>query len=424
MQWLPENKNDIAIKFIAFLLSPILGLGAALLRLRTRSSFIVLFGVLVTFGFSMVTLEDNTDDFGFDSVTYRQNFEASVADTWIDFQENLYAYIHQEGDANKDFYQAMMCFLVSRVSINYHVFFMAVAMVFAWFYLKTLRFFVEEEHYKLSVFCLLLLFLFSMNQVLKINAYRYYTALAIAVYATFQWLINKKPKYLILMATTPFFHASFIIMYAMIPMYYLVRKYMGVQIVFMIFGLIFMIMGGSIASLTQLIEGLLALLPESFSSHYDAYTDEFYMQHINESGSGFIWIRRILEWLSVIVMDAMVIFFYRHFDTNIRGTKCESMFRFLVFMATFVTLSILIPSLGSRFMIWTFPLIAYIYLVCFNEQRYRKILYLFAGFYLFIFLIVPFNIYQIPSLKYYTQLWEPAFIYSSPIYLFVKYIFV
>ena len=88
----------------------------------------------------------------------------------------------------------------------------------------------------------------------------------------------------------------------------------------------------------------------------------------------------------------------------------------------FVNFTFMIPAVGSRFVMFSFPIIAYILLTCFYRQQYRNLIYLFSGIFMFIFLILPFSIYQIPCLKFYNDLWGLPFIFTSPIYSFINYV--
>lgn len=418
MAWQTENKYDTILKFGAFLISPIFGLFAALLRINTRSSFVVLFAVFVTFGFSMVTRNVRSDDFNFDSVAYRQWFEEAGNDTLADFAERFDNYLHFQ-NRNMDFYCDAVNFLVSRITHNYHYLFLVVALVFAYFKLKLLKLFVSEKNYQFSLLGLSLLFVFALNQIIGINAYRFYTALIIAVYAIFQILVCKNSKYLFLLAVTPFFHGSFVVVYVLWIIYYLLRKYWKIVLpICILVSLIFILFPSLMASL--IINVFSCVMPDV--TRFALYTDVFYMRDINEGGTGFIWMGRLLEHGTWLMLDASVVFYIFNYNDYIKGTKCEELFKFLLILVLFVNAAIFIPSLGSRFLMMAFPMVAYIYLVCFTDKMQRHIgVYLFVAFYLFC-MLMPWAVYQIPCLKFYTQLWEPLFWITSPLYSVVRYL--
>jgi hypothetical protein len=170
----------------------------------------------------------------------------------------------------------------------------------------------------------------------------------------------------------------------------------------------------------SLFTSLISFLPESLSSHYDAYIDMDYIKKINEGGTGFIWVVRLFEFILRVVVNVVIFIFIKDYTRNIQSTKCESLYKFLLVLMAFVNCTFMIPSVGSRFVMLSFPLIAYILLVCFYRQQYRNLIYAFAGLFIAIFLILPFNIYQIPCLKFYNDLWGIFFVATNPIYSFFK----
>ena len=97
--WEPEYKNDLTIKILAFLLSPVLGMLYSLYRLNTKSSFLILFLSFTTFGFSLVVPETETDDYNFDSVRYRAWFEEAADDNINDFKDKFVAIKIHFGEA-------------------------------------------------------------------------------------------------------------------------------------------------------------------------------------------------------------------------------------------------------------------------------------------------------------------------------------
>lgn len=413
--WELECKNDLTIKILAFLLSPVLGMLYSLYRINTRSSFVILFLSFTIFGLSLVVPETETDDYNFDSVRYRSWFENSVTDDFDDFKENFFSFVNFTGD--NDFYSSTLYFVVSRFTDNYQVMFMIAAMVLALFMLKSLRFLVREDNYHFSLSCLCILFLFMIAQIEKVVMFRFYTAYWIAIYSIFQIFINENKRYLFLLLLTPFFHASFFVLYLLLPMYYFIRKSYKVSVFMFICSFVV-----SLFSLT-LLTYFMSFLPESLSLHYSSYIEEDYIEKINRGGSGFIWVVRVFETVLRVVVNIMILVFIRNYKTNIQSTKCESLYKFLLILMSFVNVTFMIPAVGSRFVMFAFPIIAYILLVCFYYQQYRNLIYIFAGLFIFIFLFLPFNIYQIPCLKFYNDLWGLSFVFVSPIYSFFNYLF-
>lgn len=413
--WDNENRLNAVAKFIGFLINPIIGVLLSLYHINTKSSFVILFLAFITFGFSMVVPEEETDDFGFDSVVYRSNFEDAANDAASDIQDNIIQFFAFSGDT--DIYGYLMMYLTSRFTGNYHIFFMIVAAIMAVFMLKTLRYLVTEEDYQFSVYGLCILFLFTMSQILGVNMFRFYTAYWVALFSLFKICVDKQNRYYLLLALTPFIHASFLILLLIIPLYYLLRRHHTASIVLLVLSLVF-----SAASLTFFTK-IIDILPNSLSSHYDAYIDSDYMFEINESGTGYIWVRRIFETLVLLSVNVVAFIFARKRKTDIdTNPVCQNIYALLMTFIIFVNFTIGIPSVGSRYIMFTYPLIAYISLRCFSAGQYRQIISLFALFYIAMFLILPWNIYQVPCLNFYRKLTDTDFWIYSPVVSFVKYV--
>lgn len=411
--WDNEKRLNATTKFVGFFINPIVGVLLSLYHINTKSSYAILFLAFITFGLSMVVPEDETDNFGFDSVVYRNNFEDIANSSALDMQDMVHEFFTFSGGT--DIFGFSLMYITSRFTNNYHIFFMVVAIVMAIFMLKTLRYLTSESDYRFSIYGLCLLFLFTMAQIIGVNMVRFYTAYWIALFSLFKIFVDKQNRYFILVALTPLIHASYLLMLLIIPLTYLLHNRPRLIYILLIFSIICSTL--SLTFFTHLVD----LLPHSLASHYDAYIDDDYIYRINKSGTGYIWVRRILEtlvWLSV----NMIAFIFTRQHKNIEGIKCHHLYSLLMAFTIFVNFTISIPSVGSRYIMFVYPLIAYISLLCFPDSFYKKGISIFALFYISIFLILPWNIYQIPCLRFYTKLLDTSFWINSPIVSFIKYI--
>ena len=131
-------------------------------------------------------------------------------------------------------------------------------------------------------------------------------------------------------------------------------------------------------------------------------------------------LKRFLELCCRTYINIMVLVMSSNYAHCIKGTKCEKMFRFLLVIMSFVNFTMMIPSLGSRFLMLALPFIAYIWLVCFSEKKFRKYVYILGAMFLLL-IPMPMQIMQFPCLMYYQKVLEPEFYLTSPFYLFFKY---
>ena len=414
-KWLDEKRDDVIFKFVALLISPVLGMLASLVRLNSRSSFIALFIAFTFIGLTMDVPEDRTEEENFDSIAYRAEFENFADSNSHDFTTMLSEYADMTSDT--DFYSNIICFVVSRFSSNYHVFFMVVAILYSIFMLLTMRYLVREPNYGLSILCLILLFLFTQCQIQQINMYRFYTAYWIALLAIFKLIQDNNPKYWLLLIVTPIVHGSFFIIFLIFGIYYIIRRSNKLATASVILSLAFSVIA------VEIFSWVILHLPESLGGHYSAYLNEWYIQRINEGGIGNKWMVRLMELAVRLSLNIVVLFFAWQYKGSIANSKCKNLYFFLMAVMSFVNFTFMIPSVGSRYVMFTFPLIAYIWLICFAPQKkWNWFIIAFSSIYLFYFLVLPWNIYQVPCFRYYTKLWNMDVLYGSPVYLFFKYI--
>lgn len=417
--WLPEQREGGVLKAIAFLISPVLGMLSALLRPNTKSSYLILFLSFITIALAMDVPDSSADEQYFDSVYYRSQFEDFAVQSSTEFNSVLSDYSQMNAQSSTDIYSSLIFFIVSRFTDNYHVCFMVLMVIFAYFMLKAMRYLVSEPNYCISITCLLLLFLFTICQIQKINAFRFYTAYWMAIYALLKIIVDGDKRYWLLLAATPAVHASFLLVFGIYALYFVLRDRQRLTVIVLILAVLF----SSIA--VQAFLWITSHLPGSLGSHYGSYLSEWYMHEINESGIGYKWIVRLFEALIRISVNVMALFFATQYRTRIVDSKCKNLYFFMMAVLAFADFTFMIPSVGSRFVLLAFPMIAYIWLVCLGqERRYNWILYGFAGLYLFYFFALPWSIYQAPCFNLYTSLWKLDIVYQSPLYLWYKLIFV
>ena len=166
MRWQKESLRDISIKFMALFLSPILAILFSLINLKTKSSFIVLFITFLSFGAALTVPKIRTDNFNFDAIAYRNDFESYQKISTANFFQRLDDYLSFEG--TRDFYADMIYFFTSRITDNYHLMFFIISIIFSLFMLKSLKMFVLDGSYSNNLISFILLYAFLINQVLKL----------------------------------------------------------------------------------------------------------------------------------------------------------------------------------------------------------------------------------------------------------------
>lgn len=403
--WLKERNDDKAVKLILFVISPFLSFVYSLRRIKTRSSFVVFFLFAIFFGMAFSVGNVRTEG-SFDGISYRINFEEYKYKSSYDYYEGLEGFLTFD-EGKKDYYFDTVAFYVSRITDNYHVMFMVFAIVFAYFSLKSFKFFIKEDQFDASLASYVLAYLFMSNQIFNINGMRMWTAAWIGVYALLQIFGNKNKRYFLLLFITPFFHGSFWVFIAVTLLAYFLMKFEKLWII----GFFVSFFVGSIA--LELLEEASDLLPMFMQRMIASYTDAEYVQLRAEGGTGFYWVSKLFSTLVRLYMNFMVYLFIKNAKDIKANPKSKAFYLFLLVYMTFVNFTMPVPSLGGRYMVLAYPIIAYIWLVNFKGVKYKKMMYAMP-------VVFWFSIFML--MRRYLAVLEPTFFVSSPFYLIYKYL--
>lgn len=403
--WLKERNDDKALKLILFLISPFLSFLYSLRRIKTRSSYVVFFLFAVFFGMAFSVGNYRTES-SIDGISYRLRFEnykfVSKSEFSNDFKDFL---SFNEGE--KDYYFNTVAFYLSRITDNYHVMFMVFAIVFAFFSLKSFKFFIKEDQFDTSLASYVLAYLFMSNQIFNINGMRMWTAAWIGVYAILQIFGNKNKQYFLLLFITPFFHGSFWIFIAVTLFAYLFMKYEKIWIV----GFFVSFFVGSTA--LELLQDASDMLPQFIQRMIASYTDAEYVELRTEGGTGFYWVSKLFGTLVRFYMNFMVYLFIKNVKDIKANPKSKALYLFLLVYMTFVNFTMPVPSLGGRYLVLAYPIIAYIWLVNFKDVKYKWMINAMPA-------IFWFSIYGWIG-RYLTVL-DFKFFVSNPFYLIYNYL--
>lgn len=404
--WLKEKKDDIAIKAILFFISPIFAFIFSLRRLNTKSSYIIFFLTAVFFGLAF-SVETERGDINLDSAHYRLVFESYVNTTNIEFQSKFKEYLTFDTNT-KDFFADTLAFYISRFTDNYHLFFASAAVVFSYFSLKSLRFLTSEEKYDNSLYSLILVYLFLYNQIFNINGLRFWTAAWLAIYCIFQIYRNDNKRYFFLALLTPFIHGTYFLFIAILIIGFITRKYDRIWSILFFFSFLFS--SFALEFIDYFAQQFSDLLPRFIASLIYSYTSE---ENLNQTWSGLGWIPLIFKYLVNLYLAYTILLFIRHSTEIKNNNKTRNLYQFLLIWVTIFNFLLVVPSLGNRFLILSYPLIAYIWLVIFKDRKYRAHLLL---------LPIVFFWDMLVQFLLYAKVVDILFIFSNPFLLIYKYI--
>lgn len=408
--WLKEDNQDILAKTILFLISPFFAFLYSLRRIKTKSSYVIFFLFSVFFGMSF-TVGNFREEGSNDGISYRIKFESYQYVSSYQYFDGLKEFFTFDA-GSKDYYFDTIAFYVSRITDNYHVMFMVFAIIFVFISLKTFKIFTTEDNFKTSFACLILAYLFMINQIFNINGMRFWTAAWIGVYSIFQIFKYQNKKYFLLALCTPFFHGSFWVFIGVIILAYFFKKYNRLWVI--LFFISFFISELSIT----LVQNFIDIMPAFLQRMASYYTEADYIETRSQTGTGFWWVSILFSILVRIYFNAIVFLFIKNTKLINSNLKTKSLYQFLLVWMTIFNFTMAVPSLGGRFITLAYPIIAYIWLINFEGdiKRYRNFLYLMP-------LVYFMHFYYLIFLNYGNSL-ESCFFYSSPFYLIYKYLLI
>jgi hypothetical protein len=404
--WLRENKVDIGLKIILFLISPFLSFFYSLKTLKARSSYVIFFLVALFFGMALTFPKGQLIGSTFDGSYYRESFEQYKTESYYNYLDGLRKFF-TFNKGKQDYYFETVAFFVSRITNNYHVMFLTFAFVFAFFSLKTFKFLTSENNFTSSLSCFILAYLFMTNQIFNINGVRFWTAAWIGVYCIFQIFRNGNIGYFLLAFCTPFVHGSFWVFIAVLLLAYFLRRFEKIWIV--LFFISFLVSSISV----EIITDASSYLPPFLQNLIHSYSSKEAIAKFNQPGEGFSWVAMVFNFLVRLYINLMVYLFIKNSDKIKANSKSKDMYTFLLVYITFVNFAMPIPSLGVRYMVLAYPIIAYIWLVNFKGRQYKQVLYVMP-------VVFWFAIYT--QINHYLNVLQFDFYVSNPFFLFYKYL--
>lgn len=382
--------------FAAFLL--------ALSNLKSKSSFTVFLLFNILFGYTFIAQNKSAD-----SYSYVQEFKATKRITSDYYLNTLKEYFTFDSNI-KDIYTITSNFVVSRISENYHLLMALYAFVFSYFFLKSFRFFVDRQEFRVSyiVYSLAFLFVFS-NSIFNINGVRFWTAAWIAVYACFEIVLNKKYIFLLLAIITPLFHISFFSFLGVLIIYLITIKYDKVWAV--IFIVSFFVGNFSI----ELINQYSFLFPKAGQDMAYFYADNYNIQDTVSAIENLPIYAKVFNKLPYLFYNVIVFTFIINSKIFKSNKEIFSLYIFLLIWMSFSNFTMPIPSFGGRFFQLAIPFIMYLYLITYSKiPILSKLIYYFP-------IIFSYSIFQ--WLRLVGSVVDYALFYSVFPHIFIKNLF-
>lgn len=379
MHTLKERKNDFGIgKAVLFILSPFLSFLISLRDLSSKSSYCVLIGICLLFGLNYNVTNDRSAEHNLDGSYYRELFERDYVGSVTSVQDILDNYFSFSSEKNTDVYVDIVSLLVSRFTSNYHLLFLVYAAIFTFFMLKSLKYLLTSTEFQNGSFvCLILVFLFLQNDIFNINGVRFWTAAWISVYSLFKFFLDNKKVYVLLALITPLIHPSFFLFLFLLifsAVFNNVSSKLGTLL------LISIIISPFLILLVQLVD--YNYFPVFFVRYLDLYTSDVAIREYGERSlsSMYYIVSTLFRAASLVYVNILAVKISKKVT---KDSNFYSLSNFLILFIIFCNLTTLFPSIGVRFIVLTYPLIAYLWINIFGikqESAWIKVLPVFFIF--------------------------------------------
>ena len=372
------DKSDGKIKFLFFLLWPI---GAFIYSLRcpqSRSSRLIFFLICVAFGLS---IECKDDSFDMSRIT-----DAFLLYRYADFEDLKNVVINFiNGIGIRDLYEFFLYWLVNQISSNVHVFWMIAASIYAFFYLKSLSFILDDKKFTSCFIGFVIILMFTMPQpIFVVTGLRFWTAGWLAILCTLQIFLNRNYKYILVLLLTPFIHVVYWIYIVLIFMAFVViyTRKVSEKILIVLFFISYPLSYLSMSYASDVINA--NFLPSSLQLVALSYTDENHIEEFNRQGTGWFWLKEVFDVVLNVFYLIMTCFIIKYRDSIVKAED-KNLFLFVLVVFSFANFTSIIPHLGLRFLGFVRILLPLLWLRIFGLDKYKWFICLYlvcASFYI------------------------------------------
>lgn len=389
-----SQRGNIGLKAALFILNPFLSAINSFKNIRDGVSHRFLYLWFLIFGIAFCAVFEPED-----SYRYVLIFNEEHSYMWEDYVYKLQQYWSFESNI-KDIYTLSVNFFVGRFSDNYHWVFFIYAIVFGFFYIKSLRIFMRCEQTRSNIMFYLLLFLFCYsNPIFNINGVRFWTASWIAVYATLKIVVDRRYIYIMLLAITPLVHGTFPIWIVALLVALLTSRFHKIwQVLFVVASFV------TAVSFLDLLNDYSDKLPQFMQNQIWSYTQSELAQQkmsgaLTEKLPLYAQIFNALPGYFILVLSYIIVFNRRIF---VQDELSKRLYQAVLVLSTITNFLSAIPSV-YRFKQLVIPLIVILWAI--NHEHLRKYDKLF---------------YLIPIVYSYSLLyWFRKMSYMTEIYLYI-----
>lgn len=395
------NKSD---KIALFLLNPFLSAIRSIIDIRDGFSHKILYAWFVIFGIGFCAVNENAD-----SHRYVEDFNVECHYTWENYVYQIKDWLSFEGSI-KDVYTLSVNYFVGRFTDNYHWTYFVYAIVFGFFYIKSLKIFLKyTQRNDLLFYMLLFMFCYS-NPIFNINGVRFWTAAWIGVFVGLQLFVENKYRYMPLLILMPVIHGASVIWIGIMGVVWATRFSQNIWIVLYIASSFV-----SAVSFLPVLDNVSGTLPQFMQNQIWSYTqsDEALekMEGISDVPTYAVFLSALPNYFRILLSYLLII--NRKMINSTDGKrKLLTIFLSLSAMTNFLST---IPSVG-RFKSMVIPFLIVIWIQNVDVlKKYNKLFYAVPVLYAYSLL------YWYRHMSSVTELY--LYIFPAP-FTIIKYLFL
>ncbi len=342
--------NVVRKKIIYSLIFPFISSLTAIKNIKSQSSILIIFTFFLLFGLSFNPVNEKAD-----SYRYAQEFRSFVKKPDKNFKIIIDKYLGETSigeEKIKDIYVYTMYYLSSKIGgDNIHILFFLFALVFAIFYILSLKFIIYNKNFQYctAAYILLFLFLYS-NNIFNINGVRFWTASWVAVYITFKIIIDQRKKWIWCLLILPLIHIGFSAYIIIFIIGYLLKGRTNLMYKIFVISLFLGQLGFII--LDSIKEFLPVLLQNMIWNYTESQTAQNALNGEGEATYSIILtsLPRYYELLLLFIIGF-----------NRKKLSPTPMTGFTLAFFSIVNIFSVIPSFGVRFFVVGYPFIIYLW---------------------------------------------------------------
>lgn len=220
------NNKNTTHKYFLSLINPFISAIISLRDIRDGVSHRTLYLWFLIFGIGFCALDESADSF-----RYVEDFIIEHRYSWAQYLEIVREWFTFESNI-KDIYTLTVNVFVGHFSDNYHWAFFIYAVIFGFFYIKSLRIFIKNDRVSKNYVFYSLLFMFCFsNPIFNINGVRFWTAAWIGVYVTLNLFLEKDYKKLPLLLFLPLIHGTSVLWIVIMGVAFLLQRFQSLTII-------------------------------------------------------------------------------------------------------------------------------------------------------------------------------------------------